>query len=743
MLTRRDVQLKCNLAQQEAFDKLKRALSSETVLAHPNFELPFILSCDASNYAISAILSQKQNGSERPISFASRMLNKHEVNYSTTHKELLAVIFGTKIHRCFLYGRKFQIVTDHAALKWLITVKNHQCARLTRWILKLSEYEFDIIYKPGKQHVNADVLSRHVGVINGTGEVRQEINDLELSLSVIAQEQSMDENCVRLRAQVERGSTSRFHIDEHGILVYQQTDGRKCIFVPKTLVPIVIHHHHDKIWAGHQGITRTQELIKLRYYWPSLRKDVESYVNKCHSCARYKSGRVVPAPLGSLPETNGPFEFTSIDICGPYPVTARGNRYLLTFVDHFSRFPEAIPIPRQDAETVARALITGVFSRYGCPKALSSDRGTNFMSDLFQMMCKLLNVERLLSTAFNPKMQGKVEKFHFGLNQTMSHYVNKYGNDWDDFVDYALMAHRAVPHTATKYSPYYLLYGREMRLPTVEDLTPLGPEVAPINDPTMDKRIAEHLNTLRERLLEAYRVVIANNQTARERQKEYYDKDKKLRTFESGDWVYVKEMSLTRKQSSKFRVRWKGPYRVLRRLSDLTYLIKIGPSKEKVININRMKRCKSIDEGESLPQTAERPTVRSDPIRTDEGTGDEEDEPLVDLTPRLVVPYDPPVVVDSRDVEVSDETELNGDDQMTEIDQSTLDPTWVPTRYQQHTVEGREDGYNLRPRAHADLRAGGSRPANDAAAPETSTGRENGRSSPYDLRPLPGRRTSE
>jgi hypothetical protein len=132
LLTRKDTRFEWTPKQQEAFDKLKTALSSESVLAHPNFEIPFILSCDASNYAISAILSQKQNGQERPISFASRVLNKHEVNYSTTHKELLAVIFGTKIHRCFLYGPKFQIVTDHAALKWLITVKNHQCARLTR-----------------------------------------------------------------------------------------------------------------------------------------------------------------------------------------------------------------------------------------------------------------------------------------------------------------------------------------------------------------------------------------------------------------------------------------------------------------------------------------------------------------------------------------------------------------------------------------------------------------------------------
>jgi transposase InsO family protein len=142
-----------------------------------------------------------------------------------------------------------------------------------------------------------------------------------------------------------------------------------------------------------------------------------------------KSGRVVPAPLGELPETHSPFELTSIDICGPYPVSEKGNRYLLTFIDHFTRFPEAVPIPKQDAETVARALLVNVFSRHGCPRVLSSDRGTNFLSELFQEMCKLFQIKRIMSTAFNPKIQGKIEKFHLGLNQTISHYVNKYGNN--------------------------------------------------------------------------------------------------------------------------------------------------------------------------------------------------------------------------------------------------------------------------------------------------------------------------
>jgi hypothetical protein len=110
------------------------------------------------------------------------MLNKHEGKYSTTHKELLAVLFGTKPHICFLYGRKFQTVTDHAALKWLNTVQNHQCARLTRWVLKLSEYEFDIIHKPGKQHINADVLSGHTAPVNGKKEIQPEVKNYRYAL---------------------------------------------------------------------------------------------------------------------------------------------------------------------------------------------------------------------------------------------------------------------------------------------------------------------------------------------------------------------------------------------------------------------------------------------------------------------------------------------------------------------------------------------------------------------------------
>ena len=252
-------------------------------------------------------------------------------------------------------------------------------------------------------------------------------------------------------------------------------------------------------------------------------------------------------------------------ICGPYPVTRKQHRYLLTYIDHFTRYPEAIPLPNQEAETVALALVTQVFTRHGCPQVLSYDRGTNFMSALFQEMCKLLQIKQINSTDFNPKMQGKVERFHAGLNQTVSHYVNKYGNDWDDC---GLCAYGASCHSPsiTKFSPYYLLHGRDMRLPHMDDLSArmeTTEKEAGITD-----RVGSHIQTLAGKQSEAYEVVNRLNKIGRAKQKAYYDKNTKLVTFSVGDYVYLKEMAIGDGKSKKFRNRWRGPYLITRRLSN-------------------------------------------------------------------------------------------------------------------------------------------------------------------------------
>ncbi|XP_047025498.1 uncharacterized protein LOC124634121, partial [Helicoverpa zea] len=158
-LLKKDASFKWHNEQQLAFETLQNKLTTSPILAYPDFSQPFLLTCDASNFAISAILSQGQIGKDRPIAFASRTLNKAECNYSVTEKECLAIIFGTKAFRPYLYGRKFTIVTDHKPLQWLFNCKDPG-SRLVRWRLKLEEFDYNIIHKKGKINTNADALSR-------------------------------------------------------------------------------------------------------------------------------------------------------------------------------------------------------------------------------------------------------------------------------------------------------------------------------------------------------------------------------------------------------------------------------------------------------------------------------------------------------------------------------------------------------------------------------------------------------
>jgi transposase InsO family protein len=405
------------------------------------------------------------------------------------------------------------------------------------------EYEFEIGHKAGRKHVNADCLSRHIATLRPEPETQNKPRDdteVELTREVVLSEKQKDSYCKKLIEQIKLGQQTEAVIGDDGLLYHGQTLDEAKLIVPETLILPTIKMHHDKVFAGHQGIKRTRDLLKLHYFWPTLNRDVERYVKECDSCAKFKVGRNPTAPLGQLPETTVPFELTSMDICGPYPETRRGNRYLLTVIDYFTRYPEAIPIPRQDAPTVARALVTEIFSRLDCPQTISSDKGSNFMSELFQM-CKLLNIKRINSTSFNPQMQGKVEKFHLGLNQTMSHYVNRYGNDWDEFVNYVLMAHRAVPHSVTKYSPFCLLLGRQMLLPTEDDLT--GRKCVDETRNFNGDLIQTHVDTLAERFEEAHAIVRENNKAGREIQKESYDRGTRLFSFQPGDLVYLREIT--------------------------------------------------------------------------------------------------------------------------------------------------------------------------------------------------------
>jgi hypothetical protein len=321
-LTRKD--------QQEAFEKLKSELCSPSVLAYPNFKLPFILTTDAYKVGIATILSQVQNGVERPIAYASMQLNTAEQAYTASEAEMLALVWATKHFRCYLYGTKFVARTDHSALTYLRNFADSH-SRLMRWSSKLSELDFVVEYRPGTKIAHADALNRHVGTVM--------LNSC-LDKAKILQGQKKDAFCMKQNPG-SYSSKSEFFLDNDGAMYTRQQNANHQLVVPETLIQEIIRHNHDPIFVAHPGIQRTYNIVSLNYWWPGMRKSIENYVKKCDSCQKRKSARKFIAPVGEVEEPTFPFEVVSIDITGLYPTATRKNMYLLTFIDHFTKYTEA------------------------------------------------------------------------------------------------------------------------------------------------------------------------------------------------------------------------------------------------------------------------------------------------------------------------------------------------------------------------------------------------------------------
>jgi hypothetical protein len=317
---------------------MKDRLCTTPVLAYPNFEVPFILTTDSSKVAIGAILSKVQEGKERPIAYASRQLNTAEQNYTVSEQEMLALVWATKYFRSYLYGKRFLVRTDHAALSYLQKFADHN-SRLLKWSLKLSELDFFVEHRVGSKIGHVYALNRHVGAIT---------NPHPLSRENVQQEQGKDAFCRRQNPGTYH-SKSEFFLDSDDVMYRRQQSGKHQLVVPQALIQDVIRENHDPKYVAHPGIKRTYSLIALNYWWPKMTDTIQQYISRCDTCQRRKENREMIAPLGDVEEPKNSFEVTSMDIEGPDPTTPRGNKYLLTFIDHLTKYVEAFPIAHHTA----------------------------------------------------------------------------------------------------------------------------------------------------------------------------------------------------------------------------------------------------------------------------------------------------------------------------------------------------------------------------------------------------------
>jgi len=361
------------------------------------------------------------------------------------------------------------------------------------------------------------------------------------------------------------------------------------VIVPQTLRRQVLNVAHDSLFGGHLGIKKTRERILASFYWPGLDRDVADFCRTCDICQKtVHKGSVHKVPLGKMPVIDVPFKRVAVDIVGPIdPPTEGGHRYILTLVDYATRYPEAIPLKKITAESVAEALVS-MYSRYGIPDEILSDRGTQFMSECMKEVSRLLGIRQLATTPYHPMCNGLVEKFNGTLKTMLRRMVSEQPKQWHRYIDALLFAYRSVPQESTGFAPFELLYGRSVRSP-INVLKELWTNDT--NDISHDtKTTYEYVFELRNKLGETLQIAQEELQKSQKKYKHYYDRKAKPRTFKAGDSVLV----LLPSNNNKLLMQWKGPYTIDSVVGLNDYKVRVS-GKMKTFHANLLKQYSQRD----------------------------------------------------------------------------------------------------------------------------------------------------
>lgn len=442
---------------QSAFQSAKELLAKAVMLHHPQNDATTKLSVDASDFAIGAELSQQQHGLWKPIAFFSRKLSPTQSRYSTFDRELLAIHSAVKHFRYFIEGRPFFIITDHKPLTHAMASAADRSPRQERQLSFIAEFTTDIRYLQGSENVVPDALSR-APPVDSEPLISSVSHVPVIDFTMFAHSQRQDQNIQELRNQP--GSLILEEVSIHGVkTLCDISTGHPRPVVPPSWTKTIFDTFHSLCHPGPKPTTRT---ISARYIWPGLKKDVRNMVKTCHACQASKIGRHTKAPLKSFKPPDRRFGDIHVDLVGPLP-SSENCVYLLTIVDRFTRWPEAIPLSNAEAVTCARALLRTWISRFGIPDSITSDRGPQFTSELWRQLNRVLGVIPKNTTAYHPQSNGIVERFHRSLKAALKARLT--GPCWMDELPIVLLGIRTTWKEDLDAAPVLYTYGTNLRVP--------------------------------------------------------------------------------------------------------------------------------------------------------------------------------------------------------------------------------------------------------------------------------------
>ena len=589
-LLRKSAEYRWAPAQQLAFDALKKALTEAPVLILPSPDYPFLLYTDSSDFAIGGVLMQDQDQGQgpRPVGYYSRKLNNAERKYTVHDREALAQIYGLKTWRHLIMGApRSTVYTDNTPLKYLQTQPRLN-PRQARWMLVLQEFDIHVDYVAGKANVVADALSRRPDYMDLAGIVTACQSSDWLEEIVTAYETDPEARGI-IQAIHKKDARDYCFVNQY---IVRQSKGYTQLYIPDfgSLRQDLLHEHHDSILAGHFGVDKTVKLMLRHYYWPSLMRDVKHYVKTCPSCALGKSNTLKSAGLlQPLPIPTSRFEVITMDFVTALPETPSGHDAIMVMVDKLTKRMFLAPTTSSvTAVEAAELFYNHVIRHQGVPKAIISDRGTQFTSAFFRSVCSQLSIKQKLSTAYHPQTDGQSEKAVRTVTDALRCLVLEYP-DWTKILPAVEFAYNNSVNPSTDFSPFYLCYGENPPMPATLNLKHLiktNPNQAAVDFAEITQGAIEHA---KKRLLEA-----------QERQKHYADQHRRDLSFAKGDQVYLSTEKLPLVGARKLLPKWFGPCLVEEKIGETAYRLQL-PSKWKQHRVFHVSRLKPYEVSKRFP----------------------------------------------------------------------------------------------------------------------------------------------
>ena len=606
-LTKKYAKFKWTDECQKAFEYLKDSLTVIPSLAYPDLTKPYILYTDASDDTIGACLTQPcddgkdilyRDKNYKPIYFLSHKLSDTQKRWSTIEKEAYAINYALQKLDHYLHNAEFTIKTDQKPLKYILD-SPMQNKKIQLWALNIASYNCKIEWLAGSENTIADYLSRRPKnkddkvIIDENIEV--DVNDKAYEISTINSnefdpkqfsacsyqesdqlstkdliiegydmkyEQSLDKEISAIIDQLmgnklTKSVESKYIIIEDILYYISKSDTEPVLrlYIPLQLRQEVISYYHDK---DHLGVDKTYDLIKIKYFWPCLYKQLHEYVNSCITCQQrsmYKS-----RPL--LQETDippYPFAKNAVDLSGPYPTSLSGNKYIISFIDIYSGWPEAFAVPSKNAENVVHLLLEEIIPKHSVPLVLQSDNGSEVVNRLVRETLKELNISHVTTSFYSPNVNGKVERLHRFLHDILAKKIQDDSSTWDVCLNQTLAAIRFSKNKSSGFSPFFLLYNRDPVLPIDNILKPRRKYVG--EDPH---------KILLEQQHKSFVMVHKNMKKSKKKQKDQADKTRQETDFKVGDAVYYKNHL----RKSKLDSKWKPFYRIIEQKSPVSFIIK-------------------------------------------------------------------------------------------------------------------------------------------------------------------------